>query len=136
MKVDLYRTPSTMSGTFGILCINDIPACVTCEDPWRENMRQVSCIPAGTYQCGKFSGTRYTNVWEVKSVPNRTAILIHAGNTMDDTQGCILVGLAFGTLNGKPAVVNSNMALDMLRKRLPDTFTLTIHGKEPHGNAL
>lgn len=134
MKVHIHRIPSTMSGTFGVLTIDDIPVCVTCEDPWRDNMREVSCIPEGTYTCKRFSGNRYQNVWEVTNVPGRSAILIHAGNTTDDTQGCVLVGLAYGNLNGKPAVVNSNMALDMLRRRLTDTFTLTITGKEPPWN--
>lgn len=122
----LNRAPSSDRGTFGILSLNGMPLCVTCEDPWNDNKPQISCIPPGKYACGKFNGARFKNVWEVRSVPGRSAILIHAGNTMEDTQGCILVGESFGTLNGLPSVKNSAATLAMLRAKLPDVFALII----------
>lgn len=114
-------------GTFGGIYNSEaIRLCVTCEDPWNDNAKGKSCIPAGIYRVKKFSGTRYKNVWEITGVPGRAAILIHNGNTTDDTQGCVLVGARFGTVNGKRAVLDSVLTLDKLRSILPDEFALEV----------
>lgn len=65
----------------------------TLEDLWRNNESNVSCIPKGTYHCTSHNGRHFKDVWRLLNVPNRTAVLIHSGNTHRDTQGCILVGL-------------------------------------------
>ncbi len=122
----LQRVASSDKGTFGVLCLGAIPICVTCEDPWNDNQTSISCIPKGVYQCDKYSSEKFKDVWELKDVPNRSSILIHNGNSIADTHGCILVGKAFGTLSGMPAVVQSRDALDMLRAEFPDSFVLSI----------
>lgn len=126
MSITLTRVVSSEKGTFGAICIDDMPVCVTCEDPWKGNERQLSCIPAGTYQCENYSSAKFPDTWEVKDVPGRSAILIHAGNTIADTEGCILVGTSFGSLQGAPAITGSKLMMDRLRLVLPDSFTLTI----------
>ncbi|HYH63435.1 MAG TPA: DUF5675 family protein [Urbifossiella sp.] len=127
----LRRTISSDKGTFGVLTRNGKTLCVTCEDPWRDNARGESCIPAGRYRCVGFNGAKYKDVWEVTGVPNRTAILIHAGNTMNDTRGCILVGKRLGEVDGLPAVLDSRSALDALRLTLPREFWLTVIDRSP-----
>lgn len=124
--VTLKRACESAEGTFGILSINGLPLCVTCEDPWIDNKRNISCIPTGIYECTKHNGTKYKDVWILHNVPNRSAILIHAGNTENDTNGCILVGETIGRLRGKPAVLSSRKALDKLRDVLPNNFTLEV----------
>jgi hypothetical protein len=126
MKLLLTRCVSSDKGTFGVLSLDNEPLCVTCEDPWNDNKRQVSCIPTGTYECKKFSGLRFKDVWELLNVPGRSAILIHAGNTIDDTHGCILVGRSFSHMGKLPSVMQSREALNELRLKLPDTFTLEV----------
>lgn len=126
MHVKLHRTAQSDKGTFGVLSVDGFPLCVTCELPWHNNSRSISCIPAGTYQVAPHIGTRYKNVWQLLNVPDRTAILIHEGNTIRDINGCILVGQNFGTLRGLPAVLNSKATLEMLKTRLPNHFTLEI----------
>lgn len=126
MKLILQRSAMSIEGTFGILSLAGIPLCVTCEDPWLDNRRNISCIPAGTYKCVPHNGTKYKNVWRLLNVEARSAILIHAGNTEDDTQGCILVGRKIGKLGGKPAILESRAALNHLRETLPEEFTLEI----------
>ena len=59
--------------------------------------------------------------FEVLDVPNRSGILFHMGNTVDDTKGCILVASYYGVLNSLPAVLHSYAAftgafLDVFRK--------------------
>lgn len=124
--ITLKRTQTDDDGTFGTLWSGDMQIAVTCEDPDYDNAQEISCIPAGVYECTPYSSPKYPNVWEVKDVPGRSKILIHAGNTEDDTRGCILAGTAFGRVKGKPAVVNSKIAMDHLRSELPDYFTLEI----------
>lgn len=126
----LHRFLSGSDGTFGVMTFRERPICVTCENPWFNNQKSVSCIPNGTYSCIPFSGKKYKNVWELEDVPGRSAILIHQGNTHKDTYGCILVGNSFGTLYGVPSINNSVQTLDMLRKLLPPKFTLRITGPD------
>lgn len=126
MKISLMRVAESDKGTFGVLVIDEIPICVTCEDPWNENHSNISCIPMGTYEVQKFNGTKYKDVWQIMNVPNRSAILIHNGNTIKDTEGCVLVGESF-SLNGPvPMVTNSVKTLEKLRDILPDEFSLRI----------
>ena len=124
--VKLYRGPSSDKGTFGMLCLGDMPLCVTCEDPWNDNRKQISCVPAGTYSFKKFNGTRFKDVWDLQGVPGRSAILIHAGNTIDDTHGCILVGRCFSHLGNLPSVMQSQEAMQILREQLPDEGVIEI----------
>lgn len=122
----LTRGASGPKGTFGILAMDGEPLCLTCEDPWNENRTGESCIPPGTYRCVPHDGPRFKNVWQVTGVPGRTAILIHGGNTIRDTSGCVLCGSAFGRLDGLPGVMNSTATLNMLRATLPRTFDLKV----------
>lgn len=127
MIVTITRGPSTEKGTFGVLDIDGIPFCVTCELPWKDNAPRRSCIPTGTYECKSYTSAKYPNVWQVMDVPNRDKILIHQGNTINDIQGCILVGRSFTEIKGLPAVAPSKPVLELLRAFLPKSFTLTIN---------
>lgn len=124
--VILERDFSGPEGTFGRLIEHGLHLCYTCEDPWNNNQQGMSCIPEGLYTCSPHSGPKYQNVWQVEGVPGRSAILVHQGNTIDDTQGCILVGASLGEVKGKPAVTGSRVALDKLREHLPMVFKLEV----------
>ena len=126
VKVKLFRVSSSLSGTFGVMVHKGLPICVTCEDPWNDNKPNISCIPEGIYEAVPHSGVKYKNVWVLKNVPARSAILIHNGNTNKDTEGCILVGNGFALINGVQGVVNSIATLTQLRTILPDEFELEI----------
>lgn len=121
-NVTLKRIFENGHGTFGILLNDNGPLCLTLERPWIDNKQDVSCVPLGKYECVKHNSTKFPNVFELKNVPGRREILIHAGNSIDDTHGCILVGLQFMPYG----ITLSKMALEDLRKKLPDNFTLTV----------
>ena len=85
-------------------------------------------IPAGEYTCVRDYYQRGNYPTFEVHVPGRTRILFHKGNTHHDTEGCILLGLRSGELDGKPAVLSSAVAFNAFMDLLEgvDEFTLTI----------
>lgn len=111
MRLELYRFSSQNESTLGILYIvNDETnqkdfLCFTLEDQKREvKVYGETRIPKGTYQIEYRKEGGYHNKYskrfpsihrgmlEIRDVPNFTHILLHCGNTDDDTDGCLLVG--------------------------------------------
>jgi hypothetical protein len=101
----------------------------TMEDPWKDNARNISCIPEGAYVCVRdyFHRGDYPT-FEITGVPDRSRILFHRGNTVVDVEGCVALGLRVGHLDGKVAVLDSATAFDefMLSVRDLDEFILTV----------
>jgi hypothetical protein len=102
MKLVLERFLTGEHGTFGQLSWEGLaaaPVLFTCEDEWLDNQRAVSCIPPGVYvlKPRRYHGGGY-DTYEVTGVPQRDAILIHAGNTEEDTKGCVLTGMSLGVV--------------------------------------
>lgn len=126
----LKRVAFRSDGTFGVLLDGNIPFALTCEREWRDNETQASCIPPGMYHCKRVNSPKFGDTFEVTGVPGRSAILFHAGNTEDDTRGCILVGEQFGGLNGKLAVLSSKAGFGEFLRRLGswDEFSFEIMG--------
>jgi hypothetical protein len=120
--VILTRVSTSRHGTFGVWTRENVPLCLTLEDPWDNNKRGVSCIPEGVYSFSPHNGVKFKNVWIASNVPGRTGILIHAGNSTADTSGCILVGQNFEG----DRLLNSLKTLDKLRQELPKVFKLKI----------
>ena len=92
--------------------------CDTLENPWKDNQRNISCIPEGEYKVrlrlARESASRDYLHLLVQDVPNRDWILFHRGNTAKDTSGCILVGLG----SQQDFVSNSVLAMDLLIKEI------------------
>ena len=114
----LIRDTFTEESTIGRLFINGELFCDTLENPWKDNQRNISCIPDGEYnvrlRLPRESATRDYIHLLVKEVPNRDWILFHRGNTAKDTSGCILVGKG----SEHNAVQNSRLAMDLLIKEI------------------
>ena len=65
----------------------------TVEKPWKDNQPFESCIPEGSYKMGRHDSPKFgKNTWHILEVPDRSYILIHAGNTPADVVGCIALG--------------------------------------------
>lgn len=124
----LKRVASNDGGTFGVLIIYGTPFALTLEDPWRDNLKNASCIPDNTYACRRVISPKFGETFEVANVPGRSHILLHTGNTEEDTHGCILVGESFGRLNGVPAVLSSKEGFKEMMEMLKgmDEFELKI----------
>jgi hypothetical protein len=109
MKLEVLRFSSDSDSTLGVLFDTTCERkflCFTLEDEFREvKISGETRIPAGTYNVtlrteGGFNqryddkfGTDFNKgmLW-VRDVPGFEYILIHIGNTDDNTEGCLLVG--------------------------------------------
>lgn len=122
----LRRYPIDAVCTVGILYDGLDMLCFTMELPWLNNQQELSCIPPGAYDVESYSSPLHPDVWQIINVPGRTAILIHPGNTVNDTHGCICVGASVGIVGKQLAVLNSQSTFAMLKQKLPAQFGLTI----------
>jgi hypothetical protein len=99
VKLILRRTYVCPDGVFGKLYVPGSDPLYTAEDDWKENQPNESCIPAGVYTLKRTTYHKYKiPTFEVTNVPGRQRILVHSGNSEEDTQGCILVGLSRGPI--------------------------------------
>ena len=114
----IIRDTFTEESTLGKLYINGEFFCDTLENPWKNNVRNISCIPDGVYdvrlRLPRESASRDYLHLLVKEVPNRDYILFHRGNTSADTSGCILVGQS----REQDRVNNSRLAMDLVIKEI------------------
>ncbi len=110
-RLRLVRVSEYNGATMGVLCIDDAPEFVTLEEAWRDNERKISCIPVGRYKIKPRNSPSRGRVYEVVNVPERSHILIHAGNTHKDTEGCILLGMQFGSIENESAILASRSAM-------------------------
>lgn len=105
MKLLLKRYSSSDQSTLGLLFIDGVFSCYTLEDPYREKkVHGATRIPEGTYKIlfrktlsPKTIDYRDRFPWftwhlELLDVDGFQYIYIHIGNTIEDTDGCILVG--------------------------------------------
>ena len=108
MKLEVLRFSSQDESTLGVL--SDVTdgrkfLAFTLEDEYRETkVAGETRVPAGTYKItlrtvggfhGKYAakyGDMHKGMLWVRDVPNFEYILIHVGNTDDNTEGCLLVG--------------------------------------------
>jgi len=91
----------------------------TLERPWLDNKVNESCIIPGKYKCTflkRSNSGRYRNVYYLNNIPGRSGILIHNGNLVAHSKGCIILGSKTGILNGQPAVLGSRTAKNKLAK--------------------
>lgn len=119
MKLRVERTFRGPKYTIGHLYIDDKYFCDTLEDPDRglynsdpyrviqtKKIKGDTCIPYGTYELSmKVISPKYSNIAKypytaiaqgrmprVMGIKCFDGVLIHAGNTQKDTEGCLLVG--------------------------------------------
>lgn len=128
MQLKLKRTQHLPNATLGTLTIDGVKTdpIYTLENPKRKTDKD-NRIPAGTYKCKPYSGTKYKDVYIVENVPNRSAILFHWGNTSKDTEGCLLLGNRIGKIGSEPAVLDSKQCFARFRSLIgKNEFTLVV----------
>lgn len=102
----------------------------TLESPFKNNKKNISCIPDGDYVIKKHYSPIFKECIKVydidgiSEVKDRSDIFIHAGNCFNDTKGSILVG------NFKMKdllVLNSQESLKQLLKNIKEEDILSIN---------
>lgn len=117
MELKLVREVETDKSTTGKLYVDGKFQCFTLEDVDRKLEKDgkkvygKTAIPRGTYDVTITMSNRFKKPLPLlANVPQFEGIRIHAGNTAEDTEGCILVG----TTVAKDFVGTSRFAFDTL----------------------
>lgn len=139
MRLTVLREPSVRGVTFSAVYVNGAFQCWGLEDVMREQpglpvaawkIPGQTAIPSGRYALVLSMSPRFqTALPEVLNVPGFTGIRIHAGNSAEDTDGCLLVG----TGRTQKWVTGSRVALAALIERLesvPEDHTITYRNPE------
>jgi hypothetical protein len=123
----ILRCEKSIFGTFGIALLDGEAFCVTLEEQDNNNVKNISCIPEDTYACVIVNSVHFGKSYKVLGVKDRTNILFHVGNTIEDTRGCILLGRSFGTVKGTRGILTSSATCrELLVRGEEKPFTLTI----------
>lgn len=89
MNLVLQRT-YFKEGTNGALFNTNQFVGFTIELPWKENKKQVSCIPEGDYELKPRFSEKFKHHLVLQNVANRSLILIHPANdAKTELKGCI-----------------------------------------------
>lgn len=137
MKLELQRRYLKPDYTIGKLYIDGHYFCDTLEDQVRDLIKEKkvpgkTAIPAGHYEVIVNISSRFRRkLPRLLNVPEFEGILIHRGNTENDTSGCILVGE--NKMKGK--VINSTtyelQLTDILERAQNKGEKITIQITEP-----
>lgn len=142
MNIELRRYAYLPKCTLGRIRLGAL-SLFTLEEPFIPNAQgpggapMFSCVPDGDYVLEPHSSTKHPNTFALVNhllgvyhgpgdIPSgqkygRSDVLIHKGNTVADTEGCILVGQSVGFM--PPSLIGSKLAYDSL---------MTTVGAGPH----
>ena len=96
MRITCRRFEYGNSYTASRLYVDGVYECFVLEDKVREKGVKVdgqTAIPAGIYRLTIDYSPRFNKqLIHILNVPGFEGVRIHSGNTVDDTEGCLLVG--------------------------------------------
>ena len=103
MEIQVTREKTKDDTTLGRLYVDGVAFCDTLEDTIREvpgkpvsewKIDGQTAIPSGRYQITFVNSPKFgPNTISVNGVSGFEDIRVHAGNTAEDTHGCLLVGI-------------------------------------------
>lgn len=138
MKIDwiIYRTKQESKGTISANFLNLGDDTFNqfgynVELPFESNAQMISCIPSGFYPFEKRVSDKRGEYLVILNVPNRTDVLVHVGNFMKDTNGCILPCLHYSERPDAQEFygTSSRTALRQLYRALPSRGMVHIIGQ-------
>ena len=108
------------AGTNGTIRIGGRDICHTIELPWRNNRRDVSCIPEGRYRLELYRSRKFGDCLAVKGVSRRYGVLIHPANdAATELRGCIA---PVTKLTGEGKGIYSRIALERLEREVMEVL--------------
>lgn len=121
-RIDVVRLEKSDQGALGVLLIDGVMQCWTLQpDPTDQHFY----IPPGSYVYRRFHGQLHRDTFEVV-VAGHTALLFHAGNTEEHTEGCILLGASLGYIESRRAVFQSKFAFNSFMTLMANEDTGTV----------
>lgn len=131
IRLRLERVIKTDTYTIGNLYIDDEFFCNTLEDTCRIVNNDCSmkiygktAIPEGIYDIEMLWWEKHKNHYpHIKDVPCFEGILIHGGTTVEDTEGCLLIG---EQLQQEGTLGNCRVYQDLLNDKIKDEVDVTI----------
>lgn len=117
-KVKIIRCEVTDNHTLGVLLVEGEIFCYTLELAYRNNETNISCIPYGEYVVEFKRSPKFGYSYAIINVVDRVDILFHRGNTVDDTNGCILLGYKTGYIDNKRAILDSKKSVEDFMKNM------------------
>ena len=128
MRITLKRITDDGVQTLGHLHLGNGKVYQTLELAWKNNAKQISCIPKGIYKVKKRTSKKYGEHFHILNVPNRDMILLHQANFHSQLRGCIAPGKGLSDLNkdSRLDVTSSKQAMKELLSYLPNSFELEI----------
>lgn len=138
MHLSLFRKQgSPGDATLGTLIVTDKKGgvhmtCGTLEPKIRkEKIKGHTAIPAGTYTVEYAMSQKFGKKMPfLKNVPNFTGVMLHVGNELKDTEGCILVGEIKDM--EKAYIYNSRLTFNLLDAIIKNEKELRIHIYDPY----
>lgn len=134
MNIQVFRYNSANDHTNNIIKIDGEFECYGLEDEFREiKVMRETRIPDGTYPVTlrtvgtkhakylrKFGNKFHKGMLWIRDIPNFKYVLIHIGNTDEDTAGCLLVGDTQS--KGNNFIGNSTVAYKRMYTKVRDTL--------------
>ena len=113
-----YQDQNQTNGVCYVINKESVPVftSLSLERGWRNNEKNISCIPVGEYRLEKEYSSKFkTNLWEIKGVENRSECKFHSANFWGQLNGCIALGNKFVDINNDDDldVVNSKKSLKL-----------------------
>ena len=146
MKITLYRDLRYDNATIGQLYIDEMFCCHTLEPraiDWKTEKKVwgQTAIPSGTYKVILSPSSKYKAFMPyLVNVPQFTGVMLHPGNFVKDTKGCILVGWQYwqGVIGVYDSKKTFAILLDMLQyaECVSDPITISVLDRKPSAEEL
>jgi hypothetical protein len=136
MNLRLERVELHPAYTMGRLYVDGNAECWVLEDTVRDGPKVpgATAIPFGSYPVILDHSRRFNRIMPlICDVPGFRGVRIHAGNTVADTEGCLIVGttrIGATVIHSRPAY-NALFAKLEAAKARGESITLDIVRKEP-----
>ena len=122
----LVRDKRTETAILGRLFVGGVFVCFTLENAEKS-------IPCGVYKVQNSKSPKFKRELPLlynDAVKASRGIRIHRGNTVKDTQGCVLVGMGQNYKNAEPGLLESSPAETMVTMLCRNVHDLVIAGCE------
>lgn len=133
-KVKVTRDTMNEKVTLGICTVVDQDNNVmftseSLELPWKDNERNISCVPEGIYPLKlEYSGHFKKDLWELYEVPNRSECKFHVANYVRQLNGCIALGQNRADIDGDGTIdiTSSGNTIKEFHKAMGDIKESTV----------